>query len=125
MVEFLIAGVQKGGTTALFSFLSRHPKLFLPPCKEVHYFDDESVDWQSPDYSRLDAYFRDRSSGQIAGEATPIYTYWQPSAERIQRYNPAMRLIVLLRDPSGRRRNDAEMIAEFRDPFFDHWKICT
>ena len=36
------------------------------------------------------------------GEATPIYLYWPNSLERIQTYNPAMRLIVLLRDPVQR-----------------------
>lgn len=94
--------MQKGGTTALFSFLSRHPDLFLPAYKEVHYFDDESLDWRRPDHSKLDVILRDRRDGQIAGEATPIYTYWQPSAERIHQYHPAMNLIVLLRNPVER-----------------------
>ena len=45
-VEFLIAGVQKGGTTALFDYLVEHPSLDLPAIKEAHFFDDErGVDW--------------------------------------------------------------------------------
>ena len=102
MVEFLIAGVQRGGTTALHSFLSRHPDLYLPTCKELHFFDDESLDWRRPDYSRFHSHFSDRQTGQIAGEATPIYTYWEPSAARIHQYDPAMKLIVLLRNPVER-----------------------
>jgi len=102
MVEFLIAGVQKGGTTALHVFLSQHPDLYLPSCKELHFFDDESLDWREPDYTLFHCHFRDRRSGQMAGETTPIYTYWQPAAERIHRYNPAMKLIVMLRNPVER-----------------------
>jgi hypothetical protein len=40
--------------------------------------------------------------GRPAGEATPIYIYWPQSLERIKTYNPAMKLIVTLRDPVER-----------------------
>ena len=36
---FLGIGVQKGGTTWLHLNLSKHSDLWLPPIKEVHYFD--------------------------------------------------------------------------------------
>ena len=36
--DFLGLGVQKGGTTTLHRLLERHPSVFLPPVKEVHYF---------------------------------------------------------------------------------------
>ena len=37
--SFLGLGTQKGGTTTLHRLLAGHPQVFLPPCKEVHYFD--------------------------------------------------------------------------------------
>lgn len=99
LVSFLIAGVQKGGTTALFDYLGEHPDLQLPAAKEVHFFDDETgVDWARPDYGGYHRAFG-RDEGRIMGEATPIYVYWPPSLERIARYNPAMRLILIFRDP--------------------------
>jgi hypothetical protein len=98
-IDFLIAGVQKGGTSALHAFLSRHPRIFLPRVKELHLFDDESVDWKAPDYRRLERHFAAKHPLQIAGDATPIYSYWRPSAGRIQRYNPNIRMILLLRNP--------------------------
>ena len=101
-VEFLIAGVQKGGTTALHSFLSQHPRIYLPAYKEVHFFDDELQEWQQPDYSQFHSHFSARQKGQIAGEATPIYSYWEPSALRIQKYNPEIKLVFLLRNPVER-----------------------
>ena len=98
-VSFLIAGVQKGGTTALFDYLREHPDLHLPTTKEVHFFDDEAgVDWGSPDYGRYHAAFGPPDD-RVMGEATPIYVYWPNSLERIARYNPAMRLALVFRDP--------------------------
>ena len=38
-VSFIIAGVQKAGTTALFDYLGEDPRLSLSREKEVHFFD--------------------------------------------------------------------------------------
>lgn len=101
LVNFLIAGVQKGGTTALFDYLAEEPGIALSRVKEVHFFDDETRDWARPDYAAYHACF-EGPGGRPCGEATPIYLYWPGSLERIRAYNPAMRLIVLLRDPVQR-----------------------
>lgn len=104
-VSFLIAGVQKGGTTALFDYLTDYPDLTLPATKELHFFDDETRDWVSPDYDVYHAQFPEvaaADAGRPCGEATPIYLWWPNSLERIAAYNPAMRLIVSLRDPVQR-----------------------
>ncbi|MEZ4292553.1 MAG: sulfotransferase [Myxococcota bacterium] len=37
--DFLCIGAQKAGTTWLQENLSRHPDIWLPPPKELHYFD--------------------------------------------------------------------------------------
>jgi hypothetical protein len=39
LVNFLIVGTQKGGTTALAQFLANHPQICMAPAKEVHFFD--------------------------------------------------------------------------------------
>ena len=101
-IDFLVAGVQKGGTTALHDYLREHPALGLPADKELHHFDDEAVDWSAPDHAGFHARFDGLSGRARLGEATPIYTYWPGSLERIARYNPAMRLVVLFRDPVRR-----------------------
>ena len=107
-VAFIVAGVQKGGTTALFDYLGEEPGLSLSREKEVHFFDDEAVDWAAPDYDAYHAHF-EAPDGRPRGEATPIYLYWPGSLERIAAYNPAMRLIVVLRDPVDRA--------------WSHWKM--
>jgi len=107
-VGFLIAGVQKAGTTALFDHLAEIPALELPAIKEAHFFDDEErVDWAAPDYAPYHALFG--RPDRIWGEATPIYIYWPNALERIRAYNPAMRLILIFRDPIERA--------------WSHWKM--
>src|ERR1700759_5079035 len=94
-VAFIIAGVQKGGTTALFDYLAETPDLSLSRVKEVHFFDDEAQDWARPDYGAYHANFAP-FDGRPRGEATPIYLYWPKSLERIAAYNPSARLVVML-----------------------------
>lgn len=107
-VGFLIVGAQKAGTTALFDYLSEIPALELPAVKEAHFFDDEEkVDWAAPDYSAYHALFSD--PGRLWGEATPIYCYWPNALDRIHAYNPAIKLIFLIRDPIERA--------------WSHWKM--
>jgi Sulfotransferase domain len=110
LVNFLIAGVQKAGTTALYDYLAEMGDVALPKMKELHFFDDEARDWAAPDYGAYHAHFAD-SAGRPRGEATPIYLYWPGALERIAHYNPAMKLIVLLRDPVARA--------------WSHWRMET
>jgi hypothetical protein len=102
-VTFLIVGVQKGGTTALYDYLADYPDVGLSRVKEVHFFDDETRDWRAPAYRDYHAQFDAAAcDARACGEATPIYLYWPNALERIAAYNPAMRLIVALRDPVQR-----------------------
>lgn len=109
-VNFIVVGVQKAGTTALFDYLSDDPAYSLSKVKEVHFFDDESIDWAAPDYGLYHAQF-EWERDVLRGEATPIYLYWPRSLERIATYNPDVRLIVMLRDPVERA--------------WSHWRMET
>jgi hypothetical protein len=104
----IVAGVQKGGTTALFDYLAEEQALACSQVKEVHFFDDEAQAWPTPDHDAYHANFPP-FDGRPRLEATPIYLYWPNSLERIAAYNPAMRLIVMLRDPVERA--------------WSHWKM--
>jgi hypothetical protein len=101
LVAFIVAGAQKGGTTALYDYLAEDPAICMARIKETHFFDDEGQDWAAPDYAPYHALF-DAPEGRICGEATPIYIYWPQALERIRAYNPAMKMILLLRDPIAR-----------------------
>jgi hypothetical protein len=59
-VDFLIAGVQKGGTFSLYRLLERHPEISLSKAKEVHFFDNEAIDRSSPRYGEYHRTFSRR-----------------------------------------------------------------
>lgn len=95
--DFLIVGAPKAGTSALFAYLDRHPAIYLPPEKEVHFFDNEwdrGIAW----YMSVFADAGDR----LAGEATPTYLADPDAVDRMAETVPDARLIVVLRDPVGR-----------------------
>src|SRR5437868_12961229 len=102
-LDFIIAGAQKSGTTALNYYLKRHRQIALPKKKELHFFDNDELFESGPiSYEPLHAMFRPARAGSIAGENTPIYLYWRPALSRIHEYNPAMKFIVILRNPIER-----------------------
>lgn len=111
-ISFLIAGVQKGATTALHHYMHQHVDINLPEKKELHFFDDETIDWTNPPYDSVyhDCFTNSLQNNVLYGEATPIYTYWLPSMARIKLYNPNIRLIVSLRDPVARAYSAWRMI---------------
>jgi hypothetical protein len=113
LVDFVIGGTQKGGTTALDAYLREHPEVcmadksevvsYAAGKKEVHFFDNEGhfADG-NPDYSKYHRRFNPEESHKVLGEATPIYMYWNDAPRRIWEYNPSMKFILLLRDPIER-----------------------
>ncbi len=109
-VDFFIVGVQKGATTALVEYLRDHSSLQIPAVKEVHFFDNENIDWQRPDYDQLHAYFCWDDPAVLArGDATPITIYWPHAVERLHRYNPAARIVLILRHPTFRANSHWRM----------------
>jgi len=109
-VDFLIAGVQKAGTSALHSFLKQNPSLFMPERKELHFFDTETLNWNDPDYSHYHQNFEAALPNQKIGEATPIYTFWPDALKRIATYNKNIKLIICLRDPVQRAYSAWSMV---------------
>jgi len=109
-IDFFIAGVQKGGTTALDHYLRQHSRIQMASVKEAHHFDDEArIDWSNPHHDGLHGLFDWSVPGVIRGESTPIYSYWPRSLERIAQYNPRAKLVVALRHPTFRA--------------FSHWRM--
>jgi hypothetical protein len=99
-IDFLVAGVQKCGTTSLHRVLRNHPSIGMSRPKELHFFNDDQRNWMRPNYRELHRHFE--SGRQIYGEATPITLYWTRSHTRIRAYNPEIRFILLFRDPIER-----------------------
>jgi hypothetical protein len=98
--DFFHVGVFKGGSTAIYEALRRHPQIFMPFHKEPLFFGADltarygrmSLD----DYMRL---FRDARPGQRVGEASTWYLYSTSAAREIKEFSPDAQIMVLLRNP--------------------------
>ncbi len=114
IVNALIAGTQKGGTTALAEFLSEHPQIGMPDIKELHFFrKDEYFRRRPVDYGAYHEHFFHADEFRILCDATPIYMYWKSAAGRIREYNPRMKLVFLLRHPVERAYSHWQMIVKW------------
>jgi Sulfotransferase family len=130
--DFLVIGAQRAGTTWLHRVLSQHPALWLPPVKELHYFDRLetrrtilepkerrrvglnrllSLDPWYANYwfgARSDQWYaslfrRGQKRGLITGEITPAYaTLNDKVLRRIHRMNGNIKLVFVMRDPIDR-----------------------
>jgi hypothetical protein len=130
--DFLVIGAHRAGTTWLHRVLRKHPALWLPPVKELHYFDQLKAarTWQDEKRWRralmsgpriLDPwhlrflfgrrtddwyaglFYRAQRRGYLTGEITPAYaTLDEDVLRRIQRLNPEIKLIFTMRDPVDR-----------------------
>lgn len=99
-VDFLIAGVQKGGTTALDKYLRDHSDIAMAVKKEIHFFDKEvNFKAKKVDYDKYHSHWRKEDSDKIVGESTPIYIYWNNAIKRVFNYNPEVKIILVLRNP--------------------------
>lgn len=106
--DFIIVGVQKGGTTSLFQYLAEHPQVFAATTKELHYFDkgfQRGPSWyrrqfpSGPQVSRQEQAIGKRV---VTGESSPYYMFHPHAPRRMAELVPEAKLIALLRDPVKR-----------------------
>lgn len=105
--HFLIIGAQKAATTSLHRYLVQHPQITAPYLKEVHYFwIDKLYNLGEARYNKrffaLKRPFSRPQPSYYAFDATPDNLYYPYVAERIYKYNPKLKLVVVLREPVSR-----------------------
>ena len=129
--DFMLIGAEKAGTTWLYRNLKPHAELWLPPEKELHFFDDKprdqwrrekvlaqaqargapekQLDWfrqfAAVDTSDLEAYkaLFEPHAGQKAGEMTTEYAVLDEHiVAKIARAFPDLRIVFAMRDPISR-----------------------
>src|ERR1043166_6818026 len=101
-LDFILAGAQKSGTTALHYFLRKNPDITMGDQQEKNFFDNAALFVADVDYEQLHKHYPLLAPSKIAGDCTPSYTYHEPAAERIWKYNPEIILLMLLRNPVDR-----------------------
>lgn len=119
LLDFVVIGAARSGTTSLYYYLRQHPEVYLPSVKELNHF---SWNPQSPDpgmgpgkgpgdtkatfwTETMDAYmdhYRDCQPSQVAGEISTSYLYSPSAPERLARTLPGVRLFAIVRDPVER-----------------------
>lgn len=101
--NFFIVGAPKCGTTSLHEYLQRHPDVFMPFYKEPHYFGADLEGSRFRQFrnkpERYLKLFRDARSEKRIGESSPWYLVSQCAPEEIHAYDPAAKIIIMLRNP--------------------------
>jgi hypothetical protein len=94
VVDFLLIGFPKCGTTSLHNYLNQHPKIFSSWIKEPHFFSygyEKGVDY----YEKNFRFHKD----SIHFEGSTEYIFYPEIFRKIKKYNPKMKFIVCLRNP--------------------------
>ncbi|HZS18968.1 MAG TPA: sulfotransferase [Candidatus Udaeobacter sp.] len=142
--DFLCIGAHKAGTTWLYQQLKSHPDFWMPPVKELHYFDQlsrvqratdppcrddrdhrflEQLDRLSAEAGiNLENYGRlfEPKAALRSGDISPNYsTLPDELIRRIIRYFPNLKVIFLARDPVERFWSHLSMEVHYRqiEPF--------
>jgi hypothetical protein len=112
--NFLIIGVGKAGTTAMWHFLRQHPNIYMSSRKEPEFFSmhGQPTDFRGPRdgksghlVTERDAYedlFRGVKTERAIGETSVWYLYLPNAAPAIKQLLPDVKLIAILRDPVER-----------------------
>lgn len=102
--DFFIIGAPKCGTTTLYTWLSAHPKVFMPG-KELCFFSQDiyptgHLPGHLPNLTAYLAKFAHAPSPEmVLGDATPKYLYSDVAIAEIARLSLKPRIIICLRDP--------------------------
>lgn len=122
--NFFIVGAPKCGTTAINDYLGKHPDIFIPAIKEVHFFgrDLHFSKGALRDEAAYLALFKGATEPRL-GEASVWYLYSRSAAQEIHAFNPNAKIVVMLRNPvdmlysqhSQFLYNGNEDIADFRE----------
>jgi hypothetical protein len=132
--DFLCIGAQKSGTTWLYQQLHLHPDFWMPPQKELHYFDllgharffgpprkederdlcflEAMKKLRDKPFIDLEGYAQlfELKGSLISGDITPAYsTLNEEIISRIVRRFPKLKIIFLARDPVERALSQLSM----------------
>ncbi len=128
--DFIGIGLQKAGTRWLYNQLEEHPDFWMPPIKELHFFDRpfphrsmvdkgsrrsvgaDAAGFQQlleslrksrvPDFDIYASLFS-FSGGRLTGDITPAYSKLElPMIQAIAQRLPQVKVILMLRDPISR-----------------------
>lgn len=102
LINTILIGAQKAGTTTLYDWIAQHPDVYGPEgMKDFPFFCDETyyqkgIKWFENNFSQI-------KKQKIILHGNVNYLYFsKTSARRINEYNSNVKLIALLRNPVDR-----------------------
>lgn len=97
--NFIFIGAPRCGSTWFFEALQAHPEVYVPPAKDIYFFDkyyNKGTAW----YLK---FFKGAPPGVKAiGEVSHDYLYSDEAAKRIKKDFPKVKIIACLRNPTKR-----------------------
>lgn len=105
--EFVIIGLAKSGSTALYDYLVDHPLVCPAVVKEVYFWDrhhDYGWEWYRSCFMPIPA-----TAPQITGDGSVTSLWHGDAPRRVFEFREDMKLLVILRDPVARAYSDYHM----------------
>lgn len=98
VVNFVMAGCPRCGTTWVHKALKDHPQIYLPPQKQTYFFDlnyDKGIDWYMENYSGV------QKQHLAVGEIATGYSQAH-AVPRLAEHFPHAKIMLAMRDPRER-----------------------
>lgn len=97
--DFLFIGPDKTGSSWLYEVLRQHPACYVPPAKDIYFFDRYyhfGWSWYGSQFGAVP------KQAVAMGELSHDYLFSTEAAARIARDLPAVKLLTILREPAER-----------------------
>ena len=126
-IQLMIVGAQKAGTSSLLRYLAQHPDIHTHAQPELTFFLQEREYTRGYEWAFAKYFVAESTHGEIEDKqliAKNVMVMHSPEVmQRIHKHNPAMHLVVLLREPVARaysaywwaRRRGWENIKTYED----------
>ena len=99
LIDFLVIGAQKAGSTYVLNCLEEHPEIFMPPY-EFGFFEDPVFEHKTA--SELAMHFQGVAEDQVVGAKRPNLLGHHECPPRLKEIYPELKLVVILRNPVER-----------------------
>ena len=101
--SFIITGSPRSGLGTIYHALEQHPALQVI-CKDEnpHFANDALFGVGNPSNQRYDQHYVDYGEDLLHGEISSAYLTHPYAISRIHRYNPDIKLVIILRNPAMR-----------------------
>ncbi len=100
--NLFIVGGMKCGTTSLQDWLNQHPEIWMNFRGETNFFAQDVEGAKKSMPTNIDWYFSvfKDAKGKYIGEKSARYLYSKEASNKIKKFNPDAKIIILIRKPS-------------------------